>query len=200
MNSIENIHDAAFRNVAHITLENLSKISQDISFISNTFESLELPAVTDITGTLTLTDNHNLSNLTLTKLSHLGGALSLNNNNKLATINGFPNLQQVDGTLDVTGAFDDVQLPSLIDVRGGLNVQTSSNFFTCDGMNKLKSGVIKGNSFTCKAAVAKPKSSISGKSGGSDKSGSSESSASTFTQSAAGMLAAVSAVFYMLHV
>lgn len=40
-------------------------------------------------------------------------------------------------------------------------------------MNKLKNGVIKGNTFTCKAAVAHPKSGIRG--GKNGKGGSSDS-------------------------
>lgn len=55
-------------------------------------------------------------------------------------------------------------------VRGGLNVQTTSNQFSCDGVNKLKKGVIKGNAFACKASVAKPKSTVNGK-GGSESAG-----------------------------
>jgi hypothetical protein len=175
------MREATFRNVADITLTNLKQIQGDVSFISNSFENLDLPATAEIIGTLTLTDNLNLSNLSMPQLSHLGGALSVTGNSKLASVNAFPNLQQVDGTLDITGGFDEIQFPALADVRGGLNIQTSSNFFSCDSMNKLKNGVIKGNSFVCKAAVAKPKSSIGGKNGGSGGSGSSESSASTLS-------------------
>ncbi len=193
MDKVETVREATFRNVATISLGNLKKVSGDISFISNTFESLELPATTDIVGTLTLTENINLSNLSMSKLSHLGGALSLNDNGKLSNVNAFANLQQVDGTLDLTGGFDEVQFPALADVRGGLNVQTSSNFFSCDGINKLKNGVIKGNSFTCKAAVAKPKSGIHGGKGGSGGNGNFESSASTLVQS--GLLAVFGAAF-----
>ncbi|KAK4509537.1 uncharacterized protein ATC70_007889 [Mucor velutinosus] len=170
LSQIDGVREATFRNVAQISLDNLKKVLGDISFISNSFESLEMPAATDISGTLTLTDNINLSNLSMPQLAHLGGALSVGGNTKLTNVNAFPNLQQVDGTLDITGGFDEVQFPALSDVRGGLNVQTSSNFFSCDSMNKLKNGVIKGNSFICKAAVAKPKSNIKGKggAGGSD--------------------------------
>lgn len=178
---MDGIQGGTFRNIAEVKLTNLKQVDGDISFISNSFEELDLPATGDIIGTLTLTDNLNLSNLSMPQLAHLGGALSVSGNTKLATVNAFPNLQQVDGTLDITGGFDEVQFPALADVRGGLNIQTSSNFFSCDGMNKLKSGVIKGNSFVCKAAVAKPKSSIGGKNDGSGSPGSSESSASTLS-------------------
>lgn len=67
-------------------------------------------------GTLTITSNSQLSKLGLPKLQRLGGALSVGNNNNLATIDAFPKLEEVDGTLDITGNFDEVQLPKLADV------------------------------------------------------------------------------------
>lgn len=196
MENIGTINEATFRNVASISLGSLKKISGDISFIQNSFDTLDLPSTTDITGTLTLSDNLKLTNLSMAKLSHLGGALSLGGNLQLTSINAFPALQQVDGTLDLTGGFDEVQFPALADVRGGLNVQTSSNFFSCDGMNKLKNGVIKGNSFMCKSAVAKPKSSVRGKDGKMGTGdGSSDSSAATISYQQPGLLMALGAAF-----
>ncbi|RCI02878.1 hypothetical protein CU098_007534 [Rhizopus stolonifer] len=171
LSKVQSMRESTFRNVAGLNLDGLSRVSGDMSFISNSFDTLDMPSVTEISGTLTLTDNMQLNNLSMAKLSHLGGALSVSGNNNLVSITAFPNLQQVDGTLDITGGFDEVQLPSLNDVRGGLNVQTTSNAFSCDTVSNLKNGVIKGNAFTCKAAVASPKSGIrSGK--GSKGSGS----------------------------
>ena len=52
---------------------------------------------------------------------------------------------------------------SFIYVRGGLNLQTTSDKFSCDDVGNLKQGeVIKGDSFTCKARVANPKSGLTG--------------------------------------
>lgn len=201
MNSVDGLREGAFRNVASISLTSLQKVAGDISFISNSFDSLDLPATKDIIGTLTLTDNMNLSNLSMPRLTHLGGALSIVGNTKLSSINAFPSLQQVDGTLDLTGNFDEVQLPELVDVRGGLNVQTSSNFFSCDAMDRLKTGVIKGNSFVCKAAVAKPKSGIKGVKGKGGFGGDSESGAMTAYFYQSGFLAALGTAFaYMVNI
>lgn len=100
-----------------ISLDNLEKVSGDLSFISNTFTELGLGTIDEIGGTLTLTKNTNLEKLGLPKLRRLGGALSLSDNSALASIQAFPNLEEVDGTLDITGAFDEVQLPKLNDVR-----------------------------------------------------------------------------------
>lgn len=199
LKNIKKLKDAAFRNLAGVALDSLKQVSGDISFISNTFGELSLPEISDVAGTLTITSNSQLSKLGLPKLQRLGGALSVGNNNNLATIDAFPKLEEVDGTLDITGNFDEVQLPKLADVseygitgmiiilikhciqvRGGLNVQTSSSKFSCNDMSKLKNGVIKGNSFMCKAAVAKPKSGMTGK-GGVGGSGFDDSSASSIS-------------------
>lgn len=202
MNTVAGLREASFRNLAGISLTSLQKVSGDISFISNTFDSLDLPATVDITGTLTLTDNINLNNLSMSKLSHLGGALSVVGNTKLSSVNAFPSLQQVDGTLDLSGNFDEVQFPVLADVRGGLNVQTSSNVFSCDDMNRLKVGVIKGNSFVCKSAVAKPKSGIKGVNGkgGGSSGGFSDSSASTVSYQSGLLVSLTAALAYMMNI
>lgn len=97
-------------------MDNLKQVSGDISFISNTFGELSLPEISDVAGTLTITSNSQLSKLGLPKLQRLGGALSVGNNNNLGTIDSFPKLEEVDGTLDITGNFDEVQLPKLADV------------------------------------------------------------------------------------
>lgn len=116
--------------------------------------------MTQIAGTLTVSNNKQLQNLSIPLLQILGGALSLANNTELSHVQ-VPKLQQVDGTVDITGNFEKIELPSLVDVRGGLNVQTSSNTFSCDDVNKLKGGVTKGHEFTCKSNVSNPKSGIS---------------------------------------
>ncbi|ORZ19613.1 hypothetical protein BCR42DRAFT_220641 [Absidia repens] len=159
-NSIQAMSVGTFRNLAGISLKELRQVSGDISFITNTFTTLELPAITGVAGTLTIADNIRLNNLSLPSLSHLGGALSVSGNNELTVVDAFPRLEEVDGTLDIVGNFDQVDLPYLADVRGGLNVQTSSSHFSCEAINQLKKGVIKGNLFACKASVAKPKSGL----------------------------------------
>lgn len=138
----------------------MNQITGDLSFVANSFSSLSLPNITQIAGTLTVSNNLQLRNLSVPQLQILGGALSLANNTGLSSVN-VPKLQEVDGTVDITGNFDKVDLSSLVDVRGGLNVQTSSNQFSCDeGVNKLQGGVTKGHEFTCKSNVSNPTSAI----------------------------------------
>ncbi|KAI9253982.1 hypothetical protein BDA99DRAFT_587214 [Phascolomyces articulosus] len=116
IHSIKSIKEGSFRNLAAINLDGLKQIVGDISFISNTFSELRLKELNDIGGTLTITNNNQLTKLSLPKLHRLGGALSLGQNSQLATIEAFPELEEVDGTLDIVGTFDEVKLPKLSDV------------------------------------------------------------------------------------
>lgn len=86
-----------------------------------------MPNVTDIGGTLTVSNNKQLTKLTVPELRRLGGALSLGNNTQLVEVDAFPHLEEVDGSLDLTGSFEAVQLPKLNDVCVHiLHVKTSS--------------------------------------------------------------------------
>lgn len=160
MTSLSEIYQGDFRNLNAVTgLNRIHEVTGDLSFIANTFSSLSLPNITQIAGTLTVSDNKQLHNFSVPQLQLLGGAFSLANNTELSEIDA-PKLRQVDGTVDVTGNFNKIGLSSLVDVRGGLNVQTSSTNFSCDDVNKLKGGVTKGHEFTCKSNVSNPKSGI----------------------------------------
>ncbi|KAL9539481.1 hypothetical protein MBANPS3_010229 [Mucor bainieri] len=161
LSSLSNIYQGDFRDLAQLVgLNKVHQITGDLSFVANSFASLSLPNITQIAGTLTVSNNLQLKNLSVPQLQMLGGALSLANNTQLSSVD-VPKLQEVDGTVDITGNFDKVTLPSLVDVRGGLNVQTSSNQFSCDdGVNKLQGGVTKGHEFTCKSNVSHPTSAI----------------------------------------
>ncbi|KAI8646368.1 hypothetical protein BD408DRAFT_479886 [Parasitella parasitica] len=162
LSSLFNIYQADFRGLAQLVgLNRVHQVTGDLSFVANSFASLSLPNITQIAGTLTISDNLQLRNLSVPQLQLLGGALSLTNNTGLSNVS-VPSLQQVDGTVDITGNFNKVDLPNLVDIRGGLNVQTSSTQFSCDdGVNKLQGGVTKGHEFTCKSNVSNPTSVIS---------------------------------------
>jgi hypothetical protein len=154
---LEEVRAAEFRNAAGVSLEKLRQVNGDISFIANTFPSLDMPNLQEIVGTLNIADNAQLSKLSMQKLNRLGGALSVGGNKQLIHVDAFPSLQAIEGSVDCYGEFDDLEFPVLNDVRGGLNIQSSSQMFNCDGMNQMKNGVIKGTTFTCVGSVAQPK-------------------------------------------
>ena len=120
----------SFRNLGGISIGELDKVGGDLSFISNKFSSLELSKMTDVSGTLTLSDNKDLEKLSVPELKHLGGALSVGNNTRLSHVDAFSKLEQVDGTVDLTGSFDEVKLPQLQDVSNYyMQIQIQSWFY-----------------------------------------------------------------------
>ncbi|GAB5591779.1 protoplasts-secreted [Umbelopsis nana] len=174
LGKLQNLKSGDFRNIEAISLSSLSKVDGDLTFISNTFTGLELPKLGTVAKTITVAASSNLNKLAMPELTFVGGALSIADNQALTQIDSFGKLNEVDGTVDITGPYDDLQLPALTDVRGGMNLQTSSKQFSCDKINKSRSTVVKGNAYLCKSSVSNPTSSISqgvGKEGKNGESG-----------------------------
>ena len=96
------------------------------------------------------------------ELTTIGGTFLIANNTHLTTIGGFNNVATVGGSIDWTGSFDSASLPSISDVRGGVNVQTSSDTFQCPFPDIQSNGVVKGKGFICTGKVANPSSGVNG--------------------------------------
>jgi hypothetical protein len=130
----------------------LTGSTQDISFNQNLAHDLKLDALISVGGSLIVVDNNELSNLTMSNLTTIGGAFAVGNNTKLLAIDGFPKLQEVKGTVDFAGAFDKANIPALKNVRGEMRLQTTSSVFKC---NDIKSSqVVNGGSLECKSNLA----------------------------------------------
>lgn len=140
-----------FRNVAQLSLPQLTRVSGDITLNDNNVSQLQMDQVELVKGTLTMANNANLVSASFQHLSKIGGAFSIGNNPQLAAIDGFPALNEVDGTVDIAGSFDSYALPALQDVRGGMRLQTTSSKLQCDDLErKMKSdNVVKGTTWSC---------------------------------------------------
>ncbi|CAM0140047.1 protoplasts-secreted [Umbelopsis sp. WA50703] len=149
---LTSIQSATFRNLNNINLPALTVSTQDISFNQNLAHDLKLDALISVGGSLIVVDNNELSNLTMSNLTTIGGAFAVGNNTKLLAIDGFPKLQEVKGTVDFAGAFDKANIPALKNVRGEMRLQTTSTVFKC---NDIKSSqVVNGGSLECKSNLA----------------------------------------------
>ncbi|CAG8627997.1 9231_t:CDS:2, partial [Ambispora gerdemannii] len=155
--------EGEFKNLASTSFPSLTKVTSSLTFNENSMKSLEIPKLSEIGGTLQITSNGNLKSTAFSDLTHIGGTLFVLNNPQLANVDGFPNLAKVDAAVDITGSFDKMSMPALRDVRGGMNVQSSSNAFKCDTINGFKGNVVKGDddNFTCVTGVMDPKPRIS---------------------------------------
>jgi hypothetical protein len=138
----------------NINIQSLNECSQDLSFNQNNMQQMSADALTSVGGSLILVDNNELGKISMQKLSLVGGAFSIGNNTHLLTIDGFPALQQVKGSIELSGAFDKIDIPVLQDVRGGMRLQTTSRSFQCSEVDKLRTSVIKGASFACQSELS----------------------------------------------
>jgi hypothetical protein len=77
-----------------------------------------------------IVDYPTLSTLSFPDLRTVGSEFIIARNPRLASI-GFGNLRSVTGNVDITGDFEDLQLPALAVVNGDVNLQTSSASFVC---------------------------------------------------------------------
>ncbi|PGG95827.1 hypothetical protein GX51_08109 [Blastomyces parvus] len=130
--NLESALNMTFRNVSSIDIPSLKKTDGLLGFYSNYFEDLNAPNLTS-TGDLVFADNAALNNITLPKLETVKGAFQIANNTDLHEIMGVPKLKTVYGALDFTGNISKVDLPSLNEVRGEFNLQTTQKF-NCDGL------------------------------------------------------------------
>jgi hypothetical protein len=103
-----------------------------------------------------------LTKTSFPQLTEVGGTFLIANDTSLSVIGGFPNVQTVGGSIDWTGSFDNASLPSISDVRGGVNVQSSSPTFQCPFPQIRNNGVIKGKGFVCTGNVSNPSSGVNG--------------------------------------
>jgi hypothetical protein len=127
------------------------------------------------------------------KLTSIGGTFLIANNTVLSNIGGFDKVDTVGGSIDWTGSFDNASLPSIGDVRGGVNVQSSSSTFQCPFSSIQNNGVVKGKGFVCTGKVANPSSGVNGtnqtaNSGSQPKSTADKITSSAITFAATGVL------------
>jgi len=183
--NLQSANNLTFINVSSVVMPSLSIVNGSLGFYSDTFKSFSAPNLTQTGGALAFVDSPNLSNISMPSLMGVGAGLLIANNTNLKTINGFPKLQVIVGALDFAGEFNKASLPGLKDVRGGLNIQTTSSTFDCTPFNNDKSdSVIKGV-FNCEIGKANPNTNPTATAGGSSSSSSStsKSSANSFDPS-----------------
>ncbi|KAI9302880.1 hypothetical protein BJ944DRAFT_184310 [Cunninghamella echinulata] len=147
---LQKIQSGTFESLQDIQLYNLQAVNEGLYFNNNQFRSIDLSNVTQWPGALSMENNTNLEYVNVTKLQKLGGAIKIKNNNRLVFVNVFPELNEVGGSMELVGSFNDISLPKLHDVHGGFIAKSSSQNFSCEKINELKHNqVVKGHSFSC---------------------------------------------------
>ncbi|KAF5099012.1 hypothetical protein DV451_003146 [Geotrichum candidum] len=146
-------NNITLRDVSSLSLPNVTTINSTLSFTNNSIASISVPKLSKIGGSLAIVANDKLANASFPKLETIGGGFQIANNTKLDSILGFPLVKSVGGAINIVGSFDNATAPSLEIVQGGVSIESDSELFNCSSWNDLqKEGVIRGDSYQCKAA------------------------------------------------
>jgi hypothetical protein len=102
----------------------------DVSVIGTSEIDLDLSAIFNVAGDVTISDNDQLVSIDLSHLLSVGGNFTLTDNGALLTIS-LPNLGTVGGNVDITSSGDtsltEVNLGSLITVGGNVVITSSGD-------------------------------------------------------------------------
>ncbi|KAI8347661.1 hypothetical protein BD560DRAFT_493127 [Blakeslea trispora] len=101
LSGLSQMASGEFKNLHKVTgLDKISHVSGDMAFISNSFSTLAISNLTHMEGTLSLSDNHLLNQLSVPQLEQVGGAFAMYNNNQLHQVQA-PRLRLVEGVVDL---------------------------------------------------------------------------------------------------
>lgn len=185
-----------FRFCGSVSVPSLETLNGSLGLYNNGFETFSAPNLTTIGQALALVANEKMSNLTFPMLSKINGNLQITNNTKLDKIDGFPVLERIGASFDMSGNMSTIETAKLNYVKGAFNLQSTSNVSeACDYYQGLKDKKIIGGKFFCRGKVEDP-----GEAGHkpTDQSASKKSSATTLSAvNGAFGLAAMAAVFLL---
>jgi hypothetical protein len=150
MPKLKTVASMEVRNVQEFNVNALTSIS-NLRFEENDkMETFAAPNVTKV-DEISFTDNEVLTNVTFPKVTSMDGALTIQNNTALETINGFPKLETIKGTLIFRGDFTQADLPALKNVFGqGTITSTQDITNSCKSFQDLiDDKSIQGDNSSC---------------------------------------------------
>lgn len=145
-------NNATFRNCASIDIPELQSVNESLGFFNNYVNGLSFSKLEEIGGDLSIVSNNDLSNVTFDSLTEIGGALVIANNSKLEHIAGFSELSSIKGALTIQGNFSQASMPSLENVSGDVDVESSEEFDCGDFDDAKDNNDFHGNVYMCKGA------------------------------------------------
>ncbi|KUJ06312.1 uncharacterized protein LY89DRAFT_412796 [Mollisia scopiformis] len=141
-------------NAGHIDVSSLSETSGSVNISNNAVDVLSVPNLTDIGGSFIVENNGLLDDISLPLLTSVHGDLTVSNNSVLHMIGDLNQLWYCEGSIDLSGDFQTVTLPSLRNIIGGFHLNSSDPDFNCTTFDKLASETSWSSSFySCGAYV-----------------------------------------------
>lgn len=153
---LEKARISTISGVASFKIPVLKKVQSLYFDKNNQMESVAGPNLTEVglntktTGSLSFTNNTKLVNVSFPAITNITGDLTIATNDAFQNITGFPKLQSIYGSLVLGGNFSEVDLPKLNSVSGSADIRSFadvSNAF-CD--NEYKKFNVKGANSQCK--------------------------------------------------
>jgi hypothetical protein len=168
-------------NVTSFSAQSLETINGSIRFDSNYFTEFSAPNLTSVqTGDVAFVSNSKVTNISMPLLTSIGGGFTIANNTAMEELNGFPKLEMVGGAVKLRGSFSSVELPSLNDVRGAFDLESTGDITSsCSVFDKLspKSGGQIQGEYSCTSDNANANNDTSTTGGTSSGSSNTSSSA-----------------------
>ncbi|KAJ4159864.1 uncharacterized protein LMH87_007802 [Akanthomyces muscarius] len=150
LTELQSAYEIQISGVKSLSTPALEQIQNSIRFETNpnleTYEAANLTSVgtSKNGGSVSFINNAKLANISFPYLATISGDLTVVNNTKLDEITGFPELKSVENML-LGGSFEKAELPKLDDVKGTINVKSTSNLTdVCKFFNGLKGKVVQG--------------------------------------------------------
>lgn len=141
-------NNISIRDATLVTMPALEMVNSSATFFNYGSSSIAFPLLNEVGGSFSFAKCPQLSKISSPKLKEVGGTFLLANNTNLAAVEGFPKLTKVGGSVDFSGKFKKVTLPSLDDVRGSFNLQTTEKL-DCDAFDKLRDNDVVKGEYTC---------------------------------------------------
>lgn len=159
------------QSINSFSAANLTEITGSLSFVSNNLDKIEIKGLKTIADSLSINKNPDLEEIDFPKLTKIGGALYIQNNEALESIGGFDEVERIGGTLNITGDFQNASFPSLDRVSGSFYFKSTGDM----GCGDLKDIDVNGKS-TCIASSSHSSSKSSSTKKSSNSSSSDDSS------------------------
>ncbi|KAH7358852.1 hypothetical protein B0T11DRAFT_285278 [Plectosphaerella cucumerina] len=136
-----------------VGLGSLESVYSAFELVNNDFESLSLPVLKTVTGSLTITKNTEVVELDFPQLETVGESLTVSENPAIVELDGFPKLADVSTKVVLDGDFKYVELPSLSNAADGLWVTSSENIsYSCAALEKVFQSERPHQAFECRGS------------------------------------------------
>ncbi|KAG5439056.1 hypothetical protein PCK2_000897, partial [Pneumocystis canis] len=148
--ALQTVGDLTLQRVTHAYFSSLRNISGSLVLTLSNIERFVLANLRFIFNSLSIYNNSELNDLRFPNLISIGGTFLLQNNPKLTTISGFPNVTSIGGSVSWTGPLTNIALPRINDIKGTVLIVSSSSL-SCPSFLKSPD-IVQGASSVCKSS------------------------------------------------